>query len=63
MARREFVAINEDKRAIGQVVHELVMFRLHPALVIETMSVSPVHWVTVFTCRGYECSSRFTCQL
>jgi hypothetical protein len=63
MARREFVAVDENERAIGQVVHELVVFGFHPALVIEAMSVSPVHWVTLFACRGHECSSRLTCQL
>jgi hypothetical protein len=43
--------------------HELVMFRFHPALVIEAMSVGPIHWVALFACSGYECGFHLACQL
>ena len=44
------------------MVHELVVFGFHPALVIEAVSVGPINWITLLASGGYECSSHLTCH-
>jgi hypothetical protein len=45
------------------VVHELVVFGLHPTFVIETVSMRPVDWITFLASCGHERGSHLACQL
>ena len=63
MTRRELVTVDEDERAVREVVHEFVVLGLHPPLVIETVCVRSIDWITLFAGHGHECGSYLACQL